>query len=69
MEVPLVAGIAKQSTTEPPHLLKQGQNKKGQKIFQLHRFLNTFYSWQLRKSIQKTVQLEIFLALLILWRL
>ena len=33
--------------------LKPGQNKKGQKCFQLHRFLNTFYSQQLRKSIQK----------------
>ena len=49
--------------------LKPGQNKKGQKNFHLHRFLNTFYSWQLRKSIQKTVQLENVLALLILWRL
>ena len=38
--------------------LKPGQNKKDQKNFQLRRFLNTFYSWQLRKSIQKTVQLE-----------
>ena len=24
------------------HLLKPSQNKKGRKIFQLHRFLNTF---------------------------
>ena len=32
-------------------IVKPGQNKKGQKNFQLHRFLNTF---------QKTVQLAIF---------
>ena len=44
--------------------LKHGQNKKGQKIFQL--LLNTFYTWQLRKSNQKTVQLDYFLAPLIL---
>ena len=33
--------------------LKPGQNKKGQKIFQLYRFLNTFYSWQLKKVFKK----------------
>ena len=46
--------------------LKPGQNKKGQNVFQLHRFLNTFSQLQAVKSIQKTVQLENFLALLIL---
>ena len=29
-------------TFSKDYLLKPGQNKKGQKIFQLHRFLNTF---------------------------
>ena len=42
------------TSREVTTLLKPGQNKKGQNIFQLHHFLNTFYSWQLRKSIQKT---------------
>ena len=37
----------------PMSQLKPSQNKKGQKNLQLHCFLNTFYIWQLRKSIQK----------------
>ena len=50
----------KRQNLVPDQLLKPDQNKKGQNFFQQHRFLNTFYSWQLRKSIQKTVQLENF---------
>ena len=41
-------------------ILKLGQNKKGQKTFQLHRFLDTFYSLQLRKSIKKCCSWKIF---------
>ena len=49
--------------------LKPSQNKKGQKIFQLHHFLNPFPPLPAVKSIQKKVQLENFWALLILTRL
>ena len=42
------------------YILKPSQNKKGQKYFQLHHFLNTFSQLPAVKSIQKTVQLEIF---------
>ena len=44
------------------YFLKPGQNKKGQKIFQLHRFLNTFFSagsWEI-VLIQKTVKPFLF---------
>ena len=41
-------------------LIKPSQNKKGRKNFQLHCFLNTFYSWQLRKCIQKRCSWKIF---------
>ena len=34
-------------------LLKPGQNKKGQKIFQLHRFLNTFLQLAAEKKYSK----------------
>ena len=34
-------------------ILKPSQNKKGKKIFQLHRFLNTFSQLPAVKSIQK----------------
>ena len=45
------------------------QNKKGQQIFQLHRFLNNFLQLAAEKKYSKTVQLEIISVLLILWRL
>jgi hypothetical protein len=41
------------------NLLKSSQNKKGQIFFD--------FSWQLRKKIQKMVQLEKCSALFILW--
>ena len=34
-------------------LLKPGQNKKGQKNFQLHRFLNTFLQLAAEKKYSK----------------
>ena len=40
--------------------LKPSQNKKEQKIFQLHHFLNNFSQLPAVKSIQKTVQLDKF---------
>ena len=33
--------------------VKPGQNKKGQKIFQLHRFLNTFLQLAAEKKYSK----------------
>ena len=51
------------------NVLKPGHNKKGQKIFQLHRFLNTILQLAAEKKYSKTMQLEFFSALLILWRL
>ena len=47
-------------------VIKLFQNKKGQKIFQVHCFQCLFLSCQLLKKTQKTVHLEFFLALLIL---
>ena len=35
------------------NVLKPGQNKKGQKIFQLHRFLNTFLQLTAKKKYSK----------------
>ena len=35
------------------HTLKPGQNKKGQKFFQLHRFLNTFLQLAAEKKYSK----------------
>ena len=35
------------------YLLKPGQNKKGPKIFQLHRFLNTFLQLAAEKKYSK----------------
>ena len=35
------------------YLLKPGQNKKGQKIFQLYRFLNTFLQLAAEKKYSK----------------
>jgi hypothetical protein len=62
----LIIEISSKSIFEIGDLLKPSQNKKGQKIIQLHRFLNTFSQLLAVKSIQKTVQLENLLALLIL---
>ena len=41
-------------------LLKPGQNKKGQKIFQLHRFLNTFLQLAAEKKYSKNGAAGIF---------
>ena len=46
--------------------LKPSQNKRGQKIVQLHHFLNNFSQLPAVKSIQEIVQLENVLDLLIL---
>ena len=51
------------------NLVKPWQNKKGQKIFYVHRFLNPFLQMAAEKKDSKTVQLDIFLALLILTQL
>ena len=55
-------GIEKRAELETDSLLKPSQNKKGQKISQLYRFLNIFSQLPDIKSIQKMVQLENFLA-------
>ena len=47
----------------------RSQNKKGQNIFQLHHFLNTFSQLPVVKKYSKNGQLEKFLALLILTQL
>ena len=49
--------------------LKPSQNKKGQKNFQLHRFLNTFSQLPAVKKYSKNGAAENLLALLILTRL
>ena len=55
---------SKKNPFEKKIILKPGQNKKGQKIFRLHHFLNTFYNWQLRKSIQKRCSWKFFWSFL-----
>ena len=50
----------------PYYVVKPGQNKKGQKNFQLHCFLTPFLQLAAEKKDSKTVQLEFFLAHLIL---
>ena len=42
------------------YLLKPGQNKKGQKFFQLHRFLNTFLQLAAEKKYSKNGATENF---------
>ena len=51
------------------HVLKPSQNKKDQKNFPGAPFFESFLQLAAGKKIQKTVHLEIFLALLILLRL
>jgi hypothetical protein len=45
--------MTKSSTHFVVSLLKPGQNKKGQKNFQLHRFLNTFLQLSAEKKYSK----------------
>ena len=42
--------------------LKPGQNKKGQNIFQLHRFSNTFLQLVAKKKYSKNVAVKKFLG-------